>query len=624
MKTDKSMFSFLRSDWSIGPITAALGVIMTAQPAAAAIPNQIVLADFEAGVDSRGSLHGSLVKSGPHYAWENPPSPAGDDINYFDVTADADNLDEFVDYRLDFTPSDWRLYSAITLNLWLWSDGGGSGSKVRVYAHDSDGTGNSDGNGYHNLGLTTGPATFSLNGMTNRDRVDHILIRVHESFFGGVGHAGARQRTHLKSIRLKRRTEFPGSSELVQSSCLSSSTIKVCFDDLLGGSLSGVYNLRKAPHRNLILPTMGGSFQFALRSESGITACPQKSIAWGKVWNPTQAGCELCYLENGAWQHAASKVKNYKATSTTHDIEIRPRNYFHHDKGDCKAPLPYTTSGAAQENIWAKQHAELVNDYLRIDWTFENTGNYTHRAIRAGMLRHELPTLYTAADATCAHVVYEDIDGVLRDITPTCGTAKTLRYDPDKPNNADKGFRWSWFTIYDPAQPGLALTVFANTSLTDSSLSGAAIRTHPNDNAVQIDLSQYFAIKPNQIVKTSVYVLPYRWDEKMADNTPVRTFIKNIQGANTYGALSGAQSCTEVRGWARDTTNHKLTSVIVLDRGALIGDVPAALHWDNTVGDHGFSLAHTFAKGTHELEVLARDIQTKTYRLIASRQFTCP
>ena len=54
-----------------------------------------LLADFEDGVDPRGWLTSGqgMPVSGPGYVWENPPSPAGDDVNYWDVTSDGDAQD---------------------------------------------------------------------------------------------------------------------------------------------------------------------------------------------------------------------------------------------------------------------------------------------------------------------------------------------------------------------------------------------------------------------------------------------------------------------------------------------------------------------------------------------------
>ncbi len=78
----------------------------------------------------------------------------------------------------------------------------------RCLPHDADGTGNNQGAGYHRLPdsaaahTTVATVEYDLSSMANRDQVDRVVIRVSESFFGGVGHAGAYQRTHLYGIDL--------------------------------------------------------------------------------------------------------------------------------------------------------------------------------------------------------------------------------------------------------------------------------------------------------------------------------------------------------------------------------------------------------------------------------------
>ena len=149
-------------------------VLAALAPARAAVPDQAVLADFESGVDGRGRLVGSIGKSGPHYGWENPPSPAGDDINYFDVTSDGDGRDEYVDYMLAFPEDDWNRYSQLIVDGWMWSDGGGSGKRIRVYAHDAGGVGNSDGNGYHNLGTHRSESFLAWKKKLHHDNRSHL------------------------------------------------------------------------------------------------------------------------------------------------------------------------------------------------------------------------------------------------------------------------------------------------------------------------------------------------------------------------------------------------------------------------------------------------------------------
>jgi predicted GH43/DUF377 family glycosyl hydrolase len=169
------------------------------------------LADFESGVDARGSVYSPalLTTSGPNYAWEQPPSPSGDDINWWDVQSDSDSSNEYVDYTLLFTPQDWRAANRLQLKFYTdiynpaLSPANGA---IRVYIHDADGTGNGDGNGYHYLGdysdSATGSITLDLASVPNRDQINEVKVRVYESFFGGVGHTGWQQRTHLFSLKV--------------------------------------------------------------------------------------------------------------------------------------------------------------------------------------------------------------------------------------------------------------------------------------------------------------------------------------------------------------------------------------------------------------------------------------
>jgi len=179
---------------------------------------EATVADFECGLDGRGSIAwnpGGLQAGGPWYAWEDPPTDDGDDINYWDVYSNKDNVDSPVDYELNFpVAQDWRGYMQLKIRYFVWRDDGDDATPdvdnhsptIRVYAYDSDGAGNSDNNGFHFLGDHSGggTATFSLLDMTNRDQVIKIKVRVFEGFFGGVASNSqwGRQRTHLYGISL--------------------------------------------------------------------------------------------------------------------------------------------------------------------------------------------------------------------------------------------------------------------------------------------------------------------------------------------------------------------------------------------------------------------------------------
>ena len=107
-------------------------------------------------VDPRGQVAsvGGLSFSSVAYAWENPPTPAGNDINYWDSYSDGDGVDEYVDYNFTLNPpQDWRNYTTFRISYNTWCDSGCNGNRaVRIFIHDADGTGNNSGQGYQNLG----------------------------------------------------------------------------------------------------------------------------------------------------------------------------------------------------------------------------------------------------------------------------------------------------------------------------------------------------------------------------------------------------------------------------------------------------------------------------------------
>lgn len=179
------------------------------------------ISDFENGLDPRGSMgwkSGGLVTGGPDYAWENPPSPAGDDINYWDVFANGDAVDDYADYDLNLTSADcqdWTRFASLRISRFAWSTNGNGAMGIQVFAHDADNTGNNQGYGYQYLGCfqTDGSTDLSLTGMLNRNQVDQIKFRVWESSFGGnVNGSTSMQRTHLYDIKLTGRENLPGAA----------------------------------------------------------------------------------------------------------------------------------------------------------------------------------------------------------------------------------------------------------------------------------------------------------------------------------------------------------------------------------------------------------------------------
>lgn len=174
---------------------------------------EIPVADFENGRDFNGELFQSIFETpletkGPFYAWY---PPTVDNINFWDIYSNGRRGgDNFVDYiyRLN-PPQNWNNYPCLNIKYSLFSkDKYGRYGKagIRVFVHDANNPGN---DGYTYFGDYS---TFSQNYellqlwlglMDKRDKVDQILIRVHESFFGGQNSPNVMQRTHIYNIGLK-------------------------------------------------------------------------------------------------------------------------------------------------------------------------------------------------------------------------------------------------------------------------------------------------------------------------------------------------------------------------------------------------------------------------------------
>lgn len=171
-----------------------------------AVPGARRIAHFEDGIDPRwesGHVGAGMGVSAPVYAWNPQPSPDIDDINHWDVTAQAGVGDEYADMALNLPRAeDWTRYSTLTINQWGWSEGGSGDAGIRVYAHDADAAGNNEGNGYHLLGdFTNGVATIDLTSMTNRDEVDQLLFRTYARVFSSPN-AASTHRWHVNDIAL--------------------------------------------------------------------------------------------------------------------------------------------------------------------------------------------------------------------------------------------------------------------------------------------------------------------------------------------------------------------------------------------------------------------------------------
>ena len=322
--------------------------------------------------------------------------------------------------------------------------------------------------------------------------------------------------------------DYYGSSELNPTSCLQSSNLKICFDDLRGGAIQGLYNMQE-PEFNFIYPTMGGAFQLAFRSNDLITACPNKDISWGQVWNPTQAGCEGCYckkcgqIDEEEWWNVPSSTYNKTVSLNEHYIEFRPRNYFHHDMGDCNEPLSYTTGVIQAEDIYVKQRTHLIQDYLTIEWDIKHKGDHTHNTDRESYYRHELPVMYFGdieAEDVCQNIVYQDPQGNIHDESLPCKTGES----------GAKAIKNNWFTIYDPNNPERKLTFANQNDLEDNRTGDLFYRNfYADDNGMQLEFSCWADMEPNQQFTVKTYIFPYRYDEVLENGETVIDFIYSLQ-----------------------------------------------------------------------------------------------
>lgn len=292
-------------------------------------------------------------------------------------------------------------------------------------------------------------------------------------------------------------TDYSGSSTLNPTSCLQNDHLKICFDDVQGGTIQGLYNMNNPTH-NFIHTTMGAGFQLAFRSTDPIIPCPvresgQYAITWGAVWNPTQAGCEICYENDGKIYHSPSQT-----SGSDHYIEFRPRNYFHHNMGDCSYPLPYTEDVIQAEDIYIKQQTQLGQDDLTITWNIKHEGNHTHYTDRANYYRHELPVIYFD-NIQQEHVIYQDLQGNTHE-------EKIIEIP-----QGSKTVKDNRFTIYDPNKPEGGLTFINQNSLQDNSQGDLYFRNF--GAGMQIEFSSWANIGPGQQFTVKTHISPYNHDK---------------------------------------------------------------------------------------------------------------
>ncbi len=152
-----------------------------------------ILSDFNAGVDSRISLHSLNADfRGPFTGWDNT-------INWWDVISRGNGQDGMVDmYLKPEQPQDWRFAQALKVKTVLAGEYNNQSYKYQVFIHDVD-------QGFTHLGnFENGEVSTALSTVpiANRDQVDSVMIRVLISQFADLKQAGSFQRVHLDYLQL--------------------------------------------------------------------------------------------------------------------------------------------------------------------------------------------------------------------------------------------------------------------------------------------------------------------------------------------------------------------------------------------------------------------------------------
>jgi hypothetical protein len=263
---------------------------------------------------------------------------------------------------------------------------------------------------------------------------------------------------------------------------------------------------------------------------------------------------------------------------------------------------------------------------MKVNWQIRHAGNQTHFTDPSKKYRHELPTIYINKMPDCFQLTYENQDGRLVTIPFIC---------KDDVKNVDfVKFRNSWFSIQNPKNPEEKATFITNTSIVDNSEVESIMRRYYDGyNGNQFDFSQYFSITPKLTFTTTTYILPYSYNETMESGQAVLNFIKTVQASSVTGWArhypAESSWCKQIRGWASDNSfSTNVNSVKIFDNGSLIGDVMADEFWDSTVGKHGFVFDHQFARGYHQVVVLAQDPITRNHTTLNSNasaplEFNC-
>ena len=162
---------------------------------------EATLADFEMGLDSRGSLstNGDLSVGTIGFDQNADPFDQTDNRNTFSITTDGDGVDEYVEYKISFFRQVWTDFTDIHIDF--------AGADVEVLLEDSS-------EGEVSLGTYSANQSrdISLEYLPTeaRDEITALMIRVHESALGALDQSNLQQTQELYSITLELKTQHWG------------------------------------------------------------------------------------------------------------------------------------------------------------------------------------------------------------------------------------------------------------------------------------------------------------------------------------------------------------------------------------------------------------------------------
>ncbi len=160
------------------------------------------IANFDSGVDSNGSL--AATHPGLKSSLGFTANFGADGINYWDVIDNGDGLPGYVDLHMTFGPEDWSSMGGLRINTLNELN-----TPMQIFIRDASA-------GYTApWDIPTGDQWVSLSGIPadNRDEIDDLIIRVHESYFSDLVSPGNKIRVHLKHLEVTFDDPAPPSSD---------------------------------------------------------------------------------------------------------------------------------------------------------------------------------------------------------------------------------------------------------------------------------------------------------------------------------------------------------------------------------------------------------------------------